>query len=139
MNERKEETYLFIYLFKHFHHNRETSCGRGCTTERGSKLSAPFYPPNHDIPQKTDHNTRNKRIKRVICKGLFGSENEWLGNWIKQDGKMLNSRPSQNRYKKYHNHCIFLKKELVRRVSKIIRDCKKIVNQWKLLWNICIL
>lgn len=38
----------------------------------------------------------NKMIKRVICKGLFGSDNEWLGNWIKQDGKMLNSFPSQN-------------------------------------------
>ena len=46
-----------IYLFNHFHHNR--GCGGGCTTEWGSKLSAPFYPPNHDIPQKTDHNTGN--------------------------------------------------------------------------------
>ena len=30
--------FLFIYLFNHFHHNRETSCGGGRTTERGSKL-----------------------------------------------------------------------------------------------------
>ena len=49
----------FVYLFNHFHHNRETGCGGGRTTERGSKLSAPFYPPNHDIAQKTDHNTGN--------------------------------------------------------------------------------
>ena len=47
------------YLFNHFHHNRETGCGGGRTTEQGSKLSAPFYPPNHDIAQKTDHNTGN--------------------------------------------------------------------------------
>ena len=51
--------WVLIYLFNHFHHNRETGCGGGRTTERGSKLSAPFYPPNHDIAQKTDHNTGN--------------------------------------------------------------------------------
>ena len=45
--------YLFIYLFNHFHHNRETGCGGCRTTERGSKLSAPFNLPNHDIAQNT--------------------------------------------------------------------------------------
>ena len=45
------------YLFNQFYHSRETSCGGGRTTEQGSKLSAPFYPPNHDTLRKTDHNT----------------------------------------------------------------------------------
>ena len=50
---------LFIYLFNHFHHSGETGCGGGRTTEQGSKLSAPFYPPNHELSQTTDHNTGN--------------------------------------------------------------------------------
>ena len=49
----------FFYLFNNFHHSRETGCGVGRTTEQVSKLSALFYPRNHDIPQKTDHNTGN--------------------------------------------------------------------------------
>ena len=61
-----------MLLFNHFHHNRETGCGGGRTTERGSKLSAPFYPPNHDIAQKTDHNTGNYMpySLRQVC-GFF--------------------------------------------------------------------
>ena len=64
-------TYLF-YLFSHFHHSREAGCGGGRTTERGSKLSAPIYPPNHDIPLKTDHNTGNYTpySLRQVC-GFF--------------------------------------------------------------------
>ena len=60
------------HLFNHFHHNRETGCGGGRTTERGSKLSGPFYPPNHDIAQKTDHNTGNYMpySLRQVC-GFF--------------------------------------------------------------------
>ena len=42
----------YLLLFNHFNHSRETGCGRGRTTEQGSKLSAPLYPPNLDIPQK---------------------------------------------------------------------------------------
>ena len=40
--------------------------------ELGSKLSTPFYPPNHDIPQKTDQNTGNYMpySLRQVC-GLF--------------------------------------------------------------------
>ena len=34
---------LLIYL-RYFHHNRETGCGGGRTTERDSNLSAPFLP-----------------------------------------------------------------------------------------------
>ena len=61
---------LFTYLFNHFNHSRETGCGRGRTTD--SKLSAPFYPPNHDIPQKTDRNTGNYMpySLRQVC-GFF--------------------------------------------------------------------
>ena len=63
---------LNLDLFNHFHHNRDTGCGGGRTTERGSKLSAPFYPPNHDIAQKTDHNTGNYMpySLRQVC-GFF--------------------------------------------------------------------
>ena len=44
-------------LFNHFHHNRETSCGGGRTTERGSKLSAPFLPsqPWYTTEDRTQH------------------------------------------------------------------------------------
>ena len=59
-------------LFNHFHHSRETGCGGGRTTKRGSKLSAPFYPPNLDIARKTDHKTGNYMpySLRQVC-GFF--------------------------------------------------------------------
>ena len=58
--EQSSVPYLItLPLFNHFHHNRETGCGGARTAERGSKLSAPFYPPNHGIAQETDHNTGN--------------------------------------------------------------------------------
>ena len=64
--------YLHGREFNHFHHNRETGCGGGRSRERGSKSSAPVYPPNHDIPPKTDHNTRNYMpySLRQVC-GFF--------------------------------------------------------------------
>ena len=69
------EYFVFIYLFNQCHHSRETGCGGGCTTEQGSKLSAPFYPPNHDISQKTDHNTGNYMpySLRQLCGFFFTS------------------------------------------------------------------
>ena len=48
---------LCSYIYNYFHHSRETACGGGRTTEQGSKWSAPFYPPNHELSQTTDHNT----------------------------------------------------------------------------------
>ena len=33
----RHSLYSFIYLFSHFHHSRETGCGGGRTSERGSK------------------------------------------------------------------------------------------------------
>ena len=53
----RQFTYLvyLVYLFSLFHHSRETGCGGGRTTEQGSKLSAPLYPPTttttEDRPQ----------------------------------------------------------------------------------------
>ena len=71
----------YIYIFNHFNHNRETGCGGDRTTERGSKLSAPFYPPNHDIAQKTDHNTGNYMpySLRQVC-GFFYVPQDY-GHW----------------------------------------------------------
>ena len=39
-------TNLFIYLFNHFHHSRETGCGGGRTKEQGIQIKcAPFTLP----------------------------------------------------------------------------------------------
>ena len=48
------EDIVVYYLFSHFHHSRETDCGGGRTTEQGSKLSAPFYPPMIDNRRQTE-------------------------------------------------------------------------------------
>ena len=47
----QKDEHLFIYFYLITFTTTETGCVGGRTTERGSKLSAPFYPPNHDIAQ----------------------------------------------------------------------------------------
>ena len=92
--DAEEEQYfvhLFIYLFNHFHHNRETGRGGGRTTERGPNYSAAFYPPNHDIAQMTDHNTGNYMPYplRQVCGFFYARGGGGGDSHMKQTGMLV--------------------------------------------------
>ena len=50
--------YLFVYLITFTTTEKQAVVGVAQQSE-APNYSAPLYPPNHDIAQKTDHNTGN--------------------------------------------------------------------------------
>ena len=75
-NDYIHDIIYFIYLvilFSHFHHSRETGCGGDRTTEKGSKLSAPFYPPMIDNRRQTTAPGTTCPTRYDKCVGSFTS------------------------------------------------------------------